>query len=129
MMYAQIVYTGQAKVLHTAIIPFSLQPESIHETKSPGLQNSSPPLISPSEPITINLDNSTIELIHKIWIKDQPTVKYRESTYLISLLLFVYYGPLPTTRDAVSDTIVAGGRARIRLNIEVNINYLITTLI
>ena len=44
--------------------------------------------------------------------------------------LFVYYGPPPMTRDAVSDTtIVAGGRARIRLNIEVNINYLITTLI
>ncbi len=53
--------------------------------------------------------------------------------YYINLIgvisLFVYYGPPPTTRDAVSDTIVAGGQARIRLNIEVNINYLITTLI
>jgi hypothetical protein len=54
-------------------------------------------------------------------------------SYYINLLgvisLFVYYGPPPMTRDAVSDTIVAGGRARIRLNKEVNINYLITTLI
>jgi hypothetical protein len=33
------------------------------------------------------------------------------------------------TRDAVSATIVAGRRAQIRLNIEVNINKLISTLI
>jgi hypothetical protein len=31
--------------------------------------------------------------------------------------LIVYYGLPPTTMDAVSATIVAGGRARIRLNI------------
>jgi len=30
--------------------------------------------------------------------------------------LFVSYWPLPTTMDAVSTTIVAGGRARIRLS-------------
>ena len=45
-------------------------------------------------------------------------------SYYINLIgvisLFICYGPLPTTRDAVSDTIVAGGQARIRLNIEVN---------
>ena len=32
------------------------------------------------------------------------------------------------TRDAIWTTIVAGGRARIQLNIEVNINKLISTL-
>jgi hypothetical protein len=54
-------------------------------------------------------------------------------SYYINLIgvisLFVCYGLPPTTRDAVLNTIVAGGRARIQLNIEVNINYLITTLI
>ena len=38
------------------------------------------------------------------------------------IILFVYYGPPPTTRDAVSATIVAGGQAWIQLNIEVDIN-------
>ena len=36
--------------------------------------------------------------------------------------LFVSYWPPPTTMEAVSATIVAGGRARIRLNIEVSRN-------
>jgi hypothetical protein len=46
---------------------------------------------------------------------------------VISLL--VCYWPPPTTMDAISATIVVGGRARIRLNIEVNINKFISTLI
>jgi len=43
--------------------------------------------------------------------------------------IFVSYWPPPTTRDAVSTTIVAGGRAQIRLNIDVSRNKLISTLI
>jgi hypothetical protein len=77
---------------------------------------------SPPPPISIAV----------IVAKDHVMVHLTPS-YYINLLgvisLFVYYGPPPMTRDAVSDTIVAGGRARIRLNKEVNINYLITTLI
>jgi hypothetical protein len=45
-------------------------------------------------------------------------------SYYINLIgvisLLVFYWPPPTTRDAVSATIFAGGQARIRLNIEVN---------
>jgi hypothetical protein len=46
---------------------------------------------------------------------------------VISLLLC--FGHLSKTMDAVSATIVAGGRAQIILNIEVDRNKLITTLI
>ena len=48
-------------------------------------------------------------------------------SYYINLIgvisLFVSYWPLPVTTDAVLATIVAGGRARIRLNkrlVEIN---------
>ncbi len=46
---------------------------------------------------------------------------------VISLLL--YFGHPQTTMDAVLATIVAGGQARIILNIEVDRNKLMTTLI
>jgi hypothetical protein len=41
----------------------------------------------------------------------------------------VYYGLPPTALDAVLATIVAGGRALSQLNIEVDKNILISTLI
>jgi hypothetical protein len=46
---------------------------------------------------------------------------------VISLLLC--FGHLPTMMDTISATIVAGRRAQIILNIEVDRNKLITTLI
>jgi hypothetical protein len=45
-----------------------------------------------------------------------------------AISLLVCYWPPPATMNAVSATIVAGRRAQIRLNIEVNINNLISTL-
>jgi hypothetical protein len=39
-----------------------------------------------------------------------------------TIILFVYYGPPPTTRDTVLATIVASGRAQIQFNIEAVIN-------
>ncbi len=54
-------------------------------------------------------------------------------SYYINLIgvisLFVSYWPPPTTMDAVSATIITGGWARVRLNIEVSRNKLISTLI
>ena len=54
-------------------------------------------------------------------------------SYYINLIgvisLFVSYWPPMPTMDAVSATIVAGGRARFQKNIEVNRNNLISTLI
>jgi hypothetical protein len=43
--------------------------------------------------------------------------------------IFVYYGLPPTAMDAISATIVANGQAQIQLNIEVDKNILISTLI
>ncbi len=54
-------------------------------------------------------------------------------SYNINLIgvisLFGCYWPSPTMMDAVSATIVAGRRAQIQLNIEVNKCILISTLI
>jgi hypothetical protein len=43
--------------------------------------------------------------------------------------LIAYYGPPPMTMDAVFAIIVAGGRAQIKLNIEVDTNILLSTFI
>ncbi len=45
------------------------------------------------------------------------------------IILFVWYWPPPATMNAVLATIVAGRQAQYQLNIEVNINILISTLI
>jgi Flp pilus assembly protein TadB len=42
--------------------------------------------------------------------------------------LFICYWLSPTTMVAISATILAGGQARFQLNLEVNINILISTL-
>jgi hypothetical protein len=48
---------------------------------------------------------------------------------VIIISLFVSYWPPPMTRNAVSATIVAGGRAQFQENIEVNRNKLMSILI
>jgi hypothetical protein len=62
----------------------------------------------------------------ELWLWQEGAIAVIVASYYINLIgvisLFVSYWPPPTTRDAILATIVAGERARIRLNIEVNIN-------